>query len=460
MAVISPYPESRRRVCYGVDASGDTRIVVRGVRTRGRVNCTPVDGAAPALAADVASGRAVAAGCLLERESLTHWLDAPFPSMAKAQRIFPTLMDIRLPFPIEECAYALADFSSGGGRNARLLAAVARFEDVERRIAALEAMGVDAAVLDQEGLALWTQSLHEMPMISGRQAEAGSGPVRVVVYVGPDRMTIALGRSEEFLAAYGARQARPDDASRFLQATLGTVPSSLQWVFAGPAARGRAPVEALYRELAAKWPAPLLVHADPETFLARALATRALLAGPLRCNLRTGRFTHPSVTRIRRRSALTTAALFLAAGLLLCGGNAAWRMAAARKEAQVQSALTRISSQISGLDKPPKGNELLVARRAFQAGSEKWAPFARAFEPSLTLTLRELLHAGQKHGLRFGGLTLRNGAVLIEGAAEDWNQCDKFSSWLEREGHPNKLERREALAEEKVRFTISPVKAP
>ena len=444
-------------MAYGVDLSGGEPILVRGVRSRCGAACSRLAADDPGFQADAAGGTVVA-GCMLERESLTRWLQAPFASRSKARRTFPSLLDVNLPFPLDECVYRFIEAPGGRGGNARALAVAARQADVERRLAALKAAGVEPMVLDQEGLALWAYSLVELPdKALGPGGNAGAKPVRVVVYAGSDRVTLALGSGGRFTAAHSMRQPRADEVVRFLRGHFDAPPPALHWLWAGPAARDALAAQEMHREFSAKWPGPLHVVREPETFLARALAARAIAPDAFACNLRIGSLTHPMVVRRARRSELTTAAMLAAAGLVLCGIGGAWRWAAHRDEIRAQAAIVRLAAEISGLQKPPRGQEVLVAQRALDRNEQALAPFIRAFQPSLTVPLADLLLFAKQNNIAYDTLALRDKSVAIEGAADDWNQCGALSAHLAKLGFRVRLDRRGALAEDKVRFSIVPL---
>ena len=444
------------RACYGVDMVDAKPIVVQVIRTGRAVGCSRVDLNDPASRERVSVGRSFVAACLLERESFTRWLEAPFASRAKAERVLPSLLDIQLPFPLEECTYAFVEMGVTERRGTRALAAVARFPDIEKRQDLLKAAGIDAHALDQEGLALWTQSLREKPIEPA--PGKGESPGRVVVYVSDDRVTIAVGRGPDFIAAHTARQPRADDIERVLWAKLQPAPHAVQWMWAGPGALDGRAVGALHRELSAQWPGALQIHDDPETFLARAVATRALLGGPLHCNLRTGPFLHPDLVRRAAKRAMVTGVLFLTAGVLLCGANLVWGVAAGRRMSQIHDVVSEASSRISGVAKAKtRGNEVLLAQRALDSQARTMAPFLRGMDPSFAgILLKELAMQAKAGHIRYDSIALKAGSLSLEGVARDWAACEKLSTRLTELGFRNKLSRGAGLVDENVPFSITP----
>jgi hypothetical protein len=330
----------------------------------------------------------------------------------------------------------------------RGLAAVARFADIDKSLATWRALGVDPHILDQEGLALWTQSLDELPPAAG----AAEAP-RVVVYEGADRATLVVGRGAEFLGAHGMRQFNADQASRLLRTYFESPPPALRWIWTGSAAAAAARVKAQHAALSATWPGPLAIASEPEAFLARALACRALLGGPLRCNLRGGRSLHPALARRRQREPLVAAAACLVAGLLLCGVNIAWRNACERRDARIQAALTAVAREIT--PRPQKGMELLDARRAMEARTALLRPLLDAADGSLVATLKSVLAAAREADVRYEVVALRHDAATLHGVSTNWAQCEQLKQRVAVLGLNVRLARKEDLKNGDIAFVIS-----
>ena len=200
------------KTAYGVDVQGDTVVVVRGERSRAGVKHSSVAGGADSLDAAVREGAVVAAG-LSSAGSFTRWLEAPFAGTRKTRKVLPTLLDIELPFALEDCIYSFLGLERTLAGKTRALAVVARRGDVEAKLRSLNELGVDPVLLDQEGLALWTQSLAEKPLPPGSSDRA-----RVVVYLGVNRSCVAIGKGGAYLCSHGLTSAEPAHISRILRA--------------------------------------------------------------------------------------------------------------------------------------------------------------------------------------------------------------------------------------------------
>ena len=470
------------RLCLAVDLSGNRIRVVRSQHARRALNHAAVFEAEIDEAESVRARLAELAGaappsgvlwaaCLPVHESLTRWLKAPLASEAKARKVLPSLLDIQLPFSIEECMYLFPLIRRTARGEVEALAAAARLSDLRRRIEILSSLGVDPVVLDHEGLALWSQSLQEQP-----PREPGR---RVVAALYPDHLALVLGETTSggaaegsFIGAYGVRpvealwQAAGQPSTepalqrivsrvrQILQAqTPGAAPGSLEWIWTGPGAEDAAWLEELQHHLVDLGALRFLRHTNPSSFLGRALATRAL-AGAWPCNFRSGSLTHPLVQRHRERQARRTSLSVAAAGLVLCGMALAWPYGIEARKADVQKEIEAAGAHLAPGVRLPYGQELRVVRQALQDRAEQARPFLEAYEPSLASLLVEAMQTARSRGITLDSFRFSAGAVALRGAAADWDRCESLAEPFRRRGLRVALERQDAGLDEKVHFTL------
>lgn len=437
------------RTCCGVHLADSGPIVVRATRTHNGVTCTRIEPDDPCIRGPKGTGGLVVAGCLAERDSFSRWLTAPFRSARKSAQVLPSILDIQLPFPLEDCTYLFLPGGAAPDGKTLALAVAARSSAVRDKLEAYAQLGMDPVTLDQEGIALWTQSILEIP--------PEKGATRVVVSLSGTYATIALGTDGKFSASHSVKQS-PDHIGRILRTRLENPPVKMEWAWTGQDA-GPATIEPLFTALQAVWPGKSILHKDPATFLARAIATRALSAGPMRCNLRTGAFEHPSMEARRRKYALYTNLLLLAAGLILAGTSLATSAMAGRLLSRTQSAFSRQVDKLAGYHVPDKGEKALAkVRRAQKDRLKVSRPFDEAFEPSLVKTLNEILRVGKDNGLAYETLLLtkdkdRNNVVSITGTCAVWNQCEKLTQLLKELGYSVHPDRKET-SDGRIFFTI------
>ena len=446
MSTRTPASAPWTHTAYGVDSDQGRLTIVKATRRGGHLTFSAAN------PKDLSTGGAVAA-CALQRESFIKWLTAALASARKAEKVFPALLDVQLPFSIEDCQFTLVETRPAPGRVGTCgLVAGARSADIEKRLAGLHDAGVEPHVLDQEGLALWSQCLDEHPVAKE------SNPLRAILYLGSERVTLAVGLGDEFLGAHSLRQADAEQLVRLLKSYATPAPTATQWLWTGPLAADLAAVEKGFADLAGRWPGSTLkVVRDPATFLARALANRALTDGPCRCNLRSGKFLHPLLQQRETRAPYRWAAGLLAAGLLLVAVNLAWEVASNRMLTRARDTIQTVAVEIAGSPRlVPRGQEVLSARRALDLQSRQLEPFLAGIERPLPATLNSVLAVGQAEGVTFDSLTLNRQALVVHGLAAKWSQCERVVAPLKALGSNVKVERKDSpTGETRVAFVLS-----
>ncbi|MBL7076908.1 MAG: hypothetical protein ISS31_05500 [Kiritimatiellae bacterium] len=429
------------RACYGVDLQGDHCVAVRAERVRGKVVCSPVDaGAINRLAAE---GLPVVS-VMSERESFTRWVEAPYGSASKARKVFPTLLDIQLPFALDNCVHTFIDVERTEQGSCRGLAAAARRTHVTEKLAACDARGLDPMVLDQAGLALWTQALRELP-------PADLAAPRVVAWLDDTHLTLVKGQGTQFASAHTVRA---DDTDRIRHLVGATEPDAAPaaWVWCGPAATPER-VDALWQALGG--PGTRQTVDAPSAFLVRAVAARALLPGPYRCNLRCADITHADLSRRDRRRGMRTLALALSAAVLLAAadGFALWTLKTRTRD--VEQGVSEQIDALAGYHVTARGRDALrTVQDAVQERKDAMAPFLTAMEPSLITQLVQLMETAGANGLYLDTVQLSKERTEVRGTSPDWNQCEVILPVLAESGAIPELKRGEALASERIPFTV------
>lgn len=448
MRAATPGSASWAGVCYAVDEG----IAVKAERRRGSVSFSRVALDRIPAAADWPRRTALAA-CLPQSRGFARWVTAPLGSARKARRVLPSILDVQLPFALEDCVFDVVDLRpAAGAGGTRGLAVGARAEEVERQLAALRTGGLDVHVLDHEGLALWTQALDEAPAEKGGPEER----LRAVIYASDTRVTLAVGKGREFLGAHAAGRLDGESVNRVLASYGVSAGMAVEWIVAGPVAAVSASAPDLSEFLGRNWPGPVRLANEPDAFLARAVAARALTAGPLRWNFRRGRFTHPAIrVRDERRPYLLAAGL-LAASVLLCVCSLGVRAVMSARYSALQSEARTRAVRIAGSPRlvPPQ-QDLLAARRAMEARTKLMEPFELAGSPVLLDSLRRLMAIGREEGLAFDTVTVSPRTATARGTAAKWRQCENAARRMVRQGWTPKLERNGESGETQVRFTIT-----
>ncbi len=462
-------------VCYGIDVSGSRVVVVRSMRSgkdithETRFSGAPgdVDTVAQNIRGEVDENRAAVAAALPVQDSTTRWLSTPFPSVQKARKVLPSILDVQLPFPLEHCVYGFPALEASENGTIRALAVVGRVTDVEQRLEQLQGVGFDPVILDHEGLALWTQGQIEMP--------AAPDTLRVIAYAGYDRTVLVIGRGSEYRGSYGSRygwspvlDARISDEVPGVTDLLARIrlvlrthvtavaeQGAIDWVWVGPGAEAGSAIQHVEERLSL--PRKGRTAQEPSTFLCRALCTRALQDGLMRWNFRLDTRSHSQFRAWVYARCKRVAVTYLVAGLLLCALNIGWLAHLHYRDARAQSRLEEQARAIAGSERLVRGQEMLVAERAKTEQDALSAPFRKALDPRLTTLLHEVLRTTRETGLAIESLSLREGEIWIRGFTDDWDRVDLFSERFQMPGWEVSVDRQDALMDERVRYQITMV---
>ena len=466
----------RVKRCYSATIEGETVSVIKAsYSSRGRIQHTAVLESDPVswqqFIAETSKGGTITIGCIPVQESLTLWLTVPFFSRAKAKKVFPSLLDIQLPFALKNCYYQFLDLHASADKKICALAVAARKQSVADCLKRYHEHGIDPVILDHEGLALWTQSVRELPL--------EPKCTRIILYLDSLHITVVLGTRERFLTTDSIKSSlfshsaheftsESKDTStvppeveillkelrRFLYAEL-KKGQAVEWVMCGRGVQNSLLVKYLYNQLSNIWSGPLRQHEEPDSFLARALYTRALLRAPLGCNLRRGNLIHKIIQRHARRKLVVACSLLLISALLLCAFNISWHIASKRRLARIKLAISQLASELAPNARIPYGMEVQEVKKAMAKQYELMKPFLDIFNEPLSRRLAEIINVGKKCNLKFQTFSLEKGEISIAGTAEDWNLCDTFAHQLEGMGYSVTLKRQEAISDTSIHFTVN-----
>jgi type II secretory pathway component PulL len=390
------------------------------------------------IARDVQRGTAALAVAAPAVQTVVRRLRAPFASVRKAARVWPSLLDVELPFPVEAaaCAFGPARVENDG---TVAIAAAIRHVDLAAWDDRCRAAGCEPTHADAEVLALWEQLALEVPPVRAEQP-------RALAWLGADHAVLIRGRGTECMAAHVLRaspmamapDARPSFgdiwASRMspiLAAHLAETESTeLTLWWGGPAAEDEVVMADLRRRLSS---GAAIRHEDlrqPASLLARALARRAVAGNGV--NFKTGDCAHPARLRKEaraRRMALGSVAAAAVLVLALNGGEAVWRQ---QQDARWQEHLTTAAQAIAG---PiiPRGQEVLMVERALTLRDEETEAFRHALDPvGVEYQAVRVLEDAAALEIDISRLTLSPLAITLEGAAASIQAVERLVERLER----------------------------
>jgi hypothetical protein len=441
--------------CLGVDTALGWQTAVRATRSRGQIRFHPVSDT-------TCSTRIPVAAALPVHTSFLRRLRAPFASPRKAEKVWPSLLDIQLPFPLDTAVYQFLAPTRTSDGQVEALAVAARREDLDAWRTSLLKFGHEPWLVDHEGLALWSRSVAEQPL-----EKQG---FRLVCYVGQDRLALAWGRGPELLAASGLRlgarelfgpergeAARRQFAQRagpFLRAQPQPDKQAFQWAWCGPGAVQADQIKQLESALDLSNQATYFIHREAESFLARAVAARALHKEPTRCSLLPAQLAPTGYQQVLSSRARRPPLALAAVALLLIGINLGWSAWLNQRRDHLQQAVQTQSAELAGTDQLPRGQEVLTAERALKERDPAYLPFRAALDSSLLALLKDVLHETASRGMTLETLNLNGKTLAGQGTAADWAHGEALAAHLTRQGWLIELQRQDAAADERVHFAL------
>jgi len=455
---------SRAKTAYGIEIVGGDLIVARadrrGCKLLKRVR---MEANGPKGLSDLAEreGARIAAAITV-RDSFTQWIEAPFASISKARKVFDSLLDLQIPFPVEDCVRAYTCAGVTPEKNVEALAVGAGKESVAALLEEMQAAGIDPEILDHEGLALWNVAAVDLPLRPGTP--------RLLIYLGEDRMVIAAGWKNRFGLARssgieweGDRLASQSLAriSRRMARLIAaeTRGERAEIVICGPRSEDFAGRQDLVAALGLAEQCEYAELDNAASLLACALARRAVGRSTGGLNLRRDEMCHPAIVAAERRRERRQALLALAAGILLCAGNIIFARTLLARKADVQERLqTRAQEVASMATLPPKGMEVKTAREELAKQSAAARRLENLFTPSEGSLALKLAAFAARHGIQLDRVDLRGGDALVAGTAADWDSCRLLNDFMLDAGYLVDLDRQDAGADERVHFSIKGVK--
>lgn len=454
------------RAC-GVDWNGGAPIVVEARMRGGRPICRPLP--PEAVPAALSGVKTAVAAALPPGRAMAVWLQTPLSAPAKARRVLPTLLDMAMPFALDDCVYAFSPLetvpplaavgepvSPGEPRERGKLAALAvaaRRDDVAAQLAVYAGKGVDPHVLDHEGLALWTEAQRTLPV---PDAEG----VRAVVWVREGEALLALGAGQRFWSAHRITDMAGGTLARTVRVQLDAVAGGrhakapLTWLWGGVSVPACA---ALRSRVEADLPAAVSLNLpNGEAFLAGALAVRALVAGPLRFNMRRDALAHPAGRRQTDARHQRLAARLVAAALVLLVANGVCARVRAQRLQAVQTQFKATIDRVTGWPVAAAGeNALLIAQRELATRQEAYRPVVRVFGPSLLETLGRVLAAAASSGVSLRSLLLDFEKVVLLGEAASPADAQRLLGQVQENGYDAELRVMPASEDQPTAFEIT-----
>lgn len=456
------------KMAFGLDASGGQWAVAKTGRkgekpvlATGAPESPGVRKALDEAAREVGRGRAALSVAAPAAQTIVRRLRAPFASAKKAAKVWPSILDVELPFPVEGAACHYGPSRVEGGET-RAVSAAIRKADLAGFVERSRAGGIEPTHCDAEALALWDQLGFEAPA-------ARAGHPRALAWLGTDHATVARGRGGDIWAVHVLRLAAGSGAGGFeaawgarmgpiLAAHLGeTGAGEMDLWWAGPGAEDAEWTARLRQAL----PPGLAVRHEtvrqPGGMLARALARRA--AAGTGANFLAGEFAHAGTLAAEGRSLRRAWGGTAAAAVLALALAGAERIQTVRMDAAMQRRIVAAAEEIVGGPVTRKQElrdvELALARR-----DEETRPFRFALDSGgVEALLDGALEETAALGVEISGMVLKPAALALEGTAPGAPAIEALAERLRARGWTVHAESAGRGADGRARFALKGTRA-
>jgi len=394
-------------------------------------------------------------------DSVFRWLSTPFPSLKKARRVFPSLLNTQLPFDLAQCQYALLSIHTREGQ-ARALAVAVRHETLGRILEQNEKLGIHPQVLQHEGIALWqeAEALHPPEATESRLLICLLRHRTLLLYGDAERLygvqQLAAGADGLSNADDPERRAWAAKVRLFLNAHAENAEKALTCLWCGP---GAAQTE-LRRALEEVLPLPDNAHfreADRmfrEAPVAQAVNHMLNSRSDTVHNFRTGPFAHPQELTNRQRARKSALLWFYLLGVFLCLAALLWQIMLHRQNKVLDRQLEQAIQEITGSKQAPKAQEVPYVTRILEERRTTLRAFTDMRERPVEVLLRRLLNTAAEQRITLQRISLNAESAEIKGFADHWNAATPLEQLLQQRNDQTDLQRSEAGADERVHFTL------
>ena len=458
-----PSAWSSHNRAYGVSGSSDHAVVVRRDQ-RGSGETLYVGPMDPEngdwrkvlqdMRAEQGACEAWVVSALPADQCILRWLRTPLKDKSKARKVLPGLLDLEIPFKLDDFRYFFLQLSDQASGAYAALAAAARVKEVTARRASLHEASVDIDLLDAESLGLW----------QGISSKLGDAP-SLVIDVSAERSLLLVADATtlhfQLPVSSGVDDIKSGAGATFvksIQRALHALPESLNynhsvWL-SGQNAEGQ--VSELLEQALEK-DAEVAYLPDGESCIAQGLAERALQCSDTSLNFLLGEES-PSLVQAAQKTLRKWAAVFALTGLACLMATQIWQRSVEKRTAGYQQHITELAAKLSGQTpaqmKAYRGQEVLIATRAMDGRGLNASVFETAVSKGLLPQIADFLDVAGQHGIEIQHLRLSKQNLVIEGSASDWDVSENLLAEGQRQGYTLQLSRDRANSNERIPFRL------
>lgn len=346
-------------------------------------------------------------------------ITSPLKSNRKTRRIIDSLLDIELPFAVEQCVTATVENRMEDA--ADIMVTGCKKNDLAAFLKYTK--NIDPVIIDHQGLALWTGSLHEIPP----QKESIT---RLVIWLDAENTCVAVGQGTVFIDAHPLRGDPVEAFNRLVRHYTDKLENDWEAVIAGEIA-DTGMWEAIIKERGGRCVMP---H-QPQSLLARSVARRALYEGAYRCNIHPAPETHVWVKNGLRKNDFIRGGTAALIALAIGTGSICIQSRITEMEKQVSNRLTQLADETAGFNVSARGQHRIeVVRRAVAERRNQMQPLEYVSSPPVSPWLNLLYQKADSAGLRFSEISIAPYRIRISGQSPSRNATESLRQALLNDG--------------------------
>lgn len=441
---------------YAVSPLSEPCLLARAHRRRAQiqvsveagVSASPEDRESAFASArlDVEQGNGLWAAFQPATSALLRRIRTPMHARNKAEEVLPSLLDVQLPFPLDECVYRVVSWTRDPSGTWSALVAAVRHQDLER---SLEACSAEVSM--QPHLLIHEALVYESARECGLPLREQGGHLILV-----HQPSYLLGVWFLNGQIQGAVHLRTSDDAPPVQRLMdrihrqfGKPPSTWAWSWVGD---GEIPPELPGAADALGESAEQVFCEDPASFPVRCLARFALEPRALALNFRVDEYMHPALRDRSSRREKRMQVLLLAASLLWIFLSLGWMQLYRQAESDRRHQITEQAMRLAPERRIQPGMEILTVERSLENSAEDRAAVSQLSEGGILPELRIVLEAAKAVDAKVSGLQFSSPQVEIQGRAQRLADVQNFEARIESSGFTVEPEIRQE--EESVRFVF------
>jgi type II secretory pathway component PulL len=392
---------------------------------------------------------AIVSSALPIKDTLLLNFNIPLSSKKKALQVLPSMLDVQLPFPLEDCLYKVVSSRKLMDNTLSFTTIIVRRKIMERHLAFLQENGVVVDHLDSEATVLFEEGSLVFPKS------------KKIVVINMERESISVIISEEqaIKSAYTLKVER-DKKNEELDLWLKRITKienlnsqHFDMVITGKDASSILAGE-IARKLSSSISPEVSIMPDSEFAFTETIAKRLITPKKYTLNFLEDEYEPKRAKECKMRLMRMRSLFLLAVSVALIFINSLHYIFWYLKKSNLEQAIASLSQKIMPETRLPKGMEIFEINRKMLQHSEEIQPLVGIVANQTFSTFSSLLANIAKKNLIISNLTINDKQIVISGNSTVWQDCEELANWLKTKGFTVTLEKKSFSTFNTTQFAI------